>query len=92
MPGMVCPREFLREMEFWGIPVQNIAPCCWPTFYKTDFILNILDKLTEVTSQTPEEHRKSKDLTRVQNIWLFLDNPNYSNTAKVYYLKVSFFL
>ena len=91
MPGMVCPREFLREMEFWGIPVKNIAPCCWPTFYKTDFILNILDKLTEVTSQTtPEEHRKSKDLTRVQNIWLFLDNPNYSNTAKVFYL--SFFL
>ena len=86
IPAFVCPRVFLKQMEFWGIPVQKIAPCCWPTVYKTDSILNSLDKLTEVTSQSPEERKKNKGLSRVEKLWLFLDKPNYSNAAKVLFL------
>ena len=90
VPALVCPRVFLKQMEFWGIPVQKIAPCCWPTVYKTDSILNSLDKLTEVTSQSPEEHKKNKGLSRVEKLWLFLDNPNYSKAAKVCFLHLFF--
>ena len=81
VPNLICPRDFLRELQFWEIPVEKIAPCCWSTFYRTDDILETLEKVTEVTSQ-PEAPRTDK-LSLQERIWLFMDNPNYSKAAKV---------
>ena len=83
VPTTVCPRDFLRELDFWGVPVEKIAPCCWPTFYKADDILETLQKLTEVTTQSDTVEINREKLSIRQKMWLFLDNPNYSNGAKV---------
>ena len=88
VPTTICPHEFLKELEFWGVPVSNILPCCWPAFYKADDKVTILEKLAGVTDDVPPEKRL---LSCREKIWLFLDNPNYSLGAKVFSLFFFFF-
>lgn len=82
VPALICPREFLKELQFWGIPLEKISPCCWPTFYKAEEILNTLGKLKNVTASS-EEYKNTKKTSVREKIWLFLDDPNYSYAAKV---------
>ncbi|XP_060579985.1 potassium voltage-gated channel protein Shaw-like [Ruditapes philippinarum] len=36
IPRTVCPLVFKKEMEFWSIPIQMIAPCCWQYLYESE--------------------------------------------------------
>jgi hypothetical protein len=29
IPRTVCPFVYKKELQFWKIPIQLIAPCCW---------------------------------------------------------------
>ena len=82
VPSLICPREFMRELQYWDIPVEKIAPCCWPTFYRADDVLETLEKVTEVTSQS-EVPRLDTDLSLQERIWRFMDDPYYSKASKV---------
>ena len=83
VPTTVCPNEFLKELIYWGIPVKNIAPCCLPTFYKVYDSVEILEKLTEVTSQSCDSSFNKTLLSVKEKLWQFLDDPCYSLGAKV---------
>ena len=83
IPTTVCPREFLKVMEFWKIPVEKISPCCWPTFYKADDILETLEKLKAVTSESLDIPPDSDMSSFRKKLWLLLESPNYSSGAKV---------
>lgn len=41
----VCPQQFRRELEFWNIPIQLLAPCCWKTFYSTQDDVHVINAL-----------------------------------------------
>ncbi|KAL8590961.1 hypothetical protein ACOMHN_040647 [Nucella lapillus] len=30
MPGHVCPQLFARDLRFWGLDFDDLAPCCYP--------------------------------------------------------------
>ena len=81
--ALVCPCEFLRDMQFWGIPVEKISPCCWPTFYNADTVLSTFNKLTQMTPQPHAEDKNYTQLELKEKIWRFLDDPSHSRGAKV---------
>ena len=83
VPTTICPKEFLKELLYWGIPAKNIAPCCLPAFYKVYDSVEILETLREMTSQCHAVSYEKKLLTSREKIWQFLDNPSYSIGAKV---------
>ena len=83
VPKQICGHEFLKELEFWEIPVSMVSPCCWPTLYQADVNVEILKKLAEVTSESDSVLVNRKPLSVGEKLWNFLDNPNYSLAAKV---------
>ena len=83
IPQTICPREFLKEIEFWKLPLDKVSPCCWPTFYRADDILETLEKLKEVTSEICDRPTNNNVRSFRNKVWLFLENPNYSKGAKV---------
>jgi len=47
MSRNICPQQFLKELIFWNIPIQLLAPCCWKTFYATHDDLTIISALLQ---------------------------------------------
>lgn len=41
IPKHICPQRFQSELDFWKIPIDLLAPCCWKTFYKTQEDLSL---------------------------------------------------
>ena len=83
VPKHICGHDFLKELEFWGIPLTKVSPCCWPTLYQADVNVEIFQKLTKVTSESDAVSVSSKTLSVREKLWNFLNNPNYSIAAKV---------
>ena len=83
VPKQICGHDFLKELEFWEIPVSMVSPCCWPTLYQADVNVEILNKLAEVTSESESAPLNKKVLSVRDKLWNFLDNPNSSLAAKV---------
>ena len=83
VPFNSCPREFMKELKYWGIPIENISPCCLQACYKIDDSVDILQTLNEVTPRSMVSVNKD-NLTVREKMWYFLDDPNYSTGAKVH--------
>lgn len=47
-----CPQQFRAELEFWGIPIQMLSPCCWKSFYKTEDDLDVISALLKRLGQS----------------------------------------
>ena len=83
VPSLICPREFLRELQYWNIPVEKIAPCCWSTFYRADDVLETLEKVSEVTTQSEITRLDADKLSLQERVWRFIDEPYSSKASTV---------
>ena len=36
VPKDVCPIKFKEELEYWQVPLDMLAPCCWRYFYNSN--------------------------------------------------------
>lgn len=59
----ICPQQFMKELEFWQIPLKLLAPCCWQTFYGTHDDLEILRALVDRLKKTANNKVHSHDET-----------------------------
>lgn len=41
----LCPQQFLKELEYWKIPIKLLAPCCWKTIYAVEDDLGVTEAL-----------------------------------------------
>ena len=39
----VCPRDFLGELEYWGLSALHLEPCCAYTLQRASWLLPIVD-------------------------------------------------
>ena len=90
MPGDTCPSSFKLELEFWGIEPEKMAKCCYQkyvTFFDDEQVLRILE--TDESNRLSEKSKlialsSSRGWGAVQGrLWLILNEPFYSTTAKV---------
>ena len=39
----VCPRDFLGELQYWGLSALPLEPCCAYTLQRASWLLPIVD-------------------------------------------------
>ena len=39
----VCPRDFLGELQYWGLSALHLEPCCAYTLQRASWLLPIVD-------------------------------------------------
>ncbi|KAI3383151.1 hypothetical protein SNEBB_005893 [Seison nebaliae] len=103
-PTNVCGPLFESELEFWGLDVNQVEPCCWQTFNKhreTQDTLQILESLDICVDKTPydqlvEKFHYSEPLTGWQqfrmDLWQVMNEPKSSLLAKVVSIINIFFI
>jgi len=89
----ICPQQFRKEMEFWGIPVHLLAPCCWRYFYES---VDDIETTKVIGQNRSVDDRRFLGIENIHatpsqadsnscshRIWLFLEDPTSSTGAKV---------
>ena len=82
MPTNVCPKEFERELEYWGFAVDMLQPCCLHILRKFEDEQNSMLDFQNFISPTLVSATKEHSFR--EKVWLILDNKTSSTAAKVY--------
>ncbi|KAJ8397105.1 hypothetical protein AAFF_G00009590 [Aldrovandia affinis] len=94
----LCPRNFLEEINYWGIRIKNTQRCCRISFEERQDELN--DQLQvqqelqeELELEENEELFDSMAVGRIRRaIWNLMEKPFSSVTAKLMAVASSFFV
>jgi len=87
----VCPRDFLGELEYWGLSALHLEPCCAYTLQRASWLLPIVDHGVDNEDQiNPFDGMCCAKLRSV--IWKLFEDPNSSSAAKVLVIVSSLFL
>lgn len=88
---------FQRELEYWGIPDEDMEPCCYVNFHNYSETKHTLANLVQEEESTEKRAKDvlftSSKLAKVrQQVWLFLDDPHSTVYAKVIYYVIFLFI
>jgi len=87
----VCPRDFLGELEYWGLSALHLEPCCAYTLQRASWLLPIVDH--GVDQDEHDNPFEGMCCPKFRNtIWQMFEDPNSSKAAKVLVIVSSFFL
>ena len=96
LPSGICSALTEIELEFWGIPFNNISECCRSNILNANNELETIKNIKDVFG-----NYDTSDVINVMNskwsylhkLWLFLEEPVSSRPAKVsiYYLNTFLF-
>uniref|UniRef100_A0A665W8Q5 Potassium voltage-gated channel subfamily V member 2 n=1 Tax=Echeneis naucrates TaxID=173247 RepID=A0A665W8Q5_ECHNA len=83
----LCPRNFLEEINYWGVRIKNSQRCCRISFEERQDELNEQLKIQKQLMAEMEEnealfHGMAFGLTRMK-IWNLMEKPFSSVTAKL---------
>ncbi|CAG2197227.1 KCNC1 [Mytilus edulis] len=91
IPADVCPKKFRQEMEFWGIPENEIATCCltkYQSFLDDEKTLRVLQRdENERHARKERVHvlSKGKGWKAIQaKMWQVMEYPSTSVMAKIF--------
>ena len=98
MTESVCPKDFVGELEYWGLSALYLEPCCAYTLQRASWLLPVVDhgvdkddevciiSCTNITNFSILQ----KDLfdglcgARIRSvIWTLFEDPNSSSAARV---------
>jgi potassium voltage-gated channel Shaw-related subfamily C protein 1 len=98
-PTNVCGPLFEEELNFWGLDMNQVEPCCWKTYTKhrtTEETLATLDRLNIDVDRTNREDLEIKFGLRdmsfdrfvfirqiIPIVWQLFEEPRSSLPAKV---------
>ncbi|XP_061185296.1 potassium voltage-gated channel protein Shaw-like [Saccostrea echinata] len=99
LPSFICGPAAREELMFWGVSDDIIQKCCWSHYNSWNSTLEALMQLERDRKGSMDEVLSSrvKPTTcwgKMQNqVWLVLNKPNSSRTAKMYgYVSLLFVL
>ncbi|CAC5415440.1 KCNC1 [Mytilus coruscus] len=91
IPTDVCPKKFRQEMEFWGIPENEIATCCFTKYQsflddeKTLWVLERDQNERHARKERVYVMSKGKGWKAMQaKIWQVMEYPSTSVMAKIF--------
>jgi potassium voltage-gated channel Shaw-related subfamily C protein 1 len=104
-PTNVCGPLFEEELNFWGLDMNQVEPCCWKTYTKhrtTEETLKTLDKLNIDVDRTSKQDLEIKfglvgmgydRFTFIRQIipivWQLFEEPRSSVSAKVRFFSLT---
>lgn len=88
LPTNVCIQAFRRELEYWKLEAELLAPCCWSKYRKAEEEERTLARIQKewgsfgarIYTDFDEQGNK---VPTMQRIWIFLNEPQTSFAAKV---------
>ncbi|XP_063397210.1 potassium voltage-gated channel protein Shaw-like [Mytilus trossulus] len=83
IPNYTCGTVLLQEFDFWGLPLVNIADCCFHIYTKHEDEVDIQQNLFTRNSDTHIGSNLTNSFRK--QLWLVLDQPNSSRTAQIYF-------
>jgi len=87
----VCPRDYLGELEYWGLSSLHLEPCCAYTLQRSSWLLPIMEHENDQENQINQfEGMCCAKLRNV--IWKLFEDPSSSKAAKVLVMVSSMFL
>ncbi|CAG2187864.1 KCNC1 [Mytilus edulis] len=85
IPNYTCGSVLLQEFDFWGLPLVNIADCCFHIYIKHEDELEIQQTLVTCNSNTQIGSSLTKSRSFRKQLWLVLDQPNSSRIAQIFF-------
>ena len=78
----VCPRDFLGELDYWGLSSLYLEPCCAYTLQRASWLLPLMDQ--GVDQEDEVNPFQGMCCSKLRNfIWKLFEDPNSSTAAKV---------
>jgi len=78
----VCPRDFLGELEYWGLSALHLESCCAYTLQRSSWLLPIVNHGVDMDDEVNcFEGRRFGDLRFF--LWKLFESPNSSTAARV---------
>jgi len=87
----VCPRDFLGELDYWGLSALHLEPCCAYTLQRASWLLPIVDHGVDQEEEVdPFEGMCCPKLRNV--VWKLFEDPGSSKAARILVIVSSLFL
>jgi len=87
----VCPKDFVGELEYWGLSALYLEPCCAYTLQRASWLLPVVDHGVDHDDQI--DHFNGLCCARLRSvIWTLFEDPNSSSAARVLVIVSSLFL
>ncbi|XP_071177724.1 potassium voltage-gated channel protein Shaw-like [Mytilus edulis] len=83
IPNYTCGAVLLQEFDFWGLPLVNIADCCFHIYIKHEDSLEIQQNLVTYNSNTQIGNSLKRSKSFRKQLWLVLDQPNSSRITQI---------
>lgn len=84
IPRDICGTTFKKELEFWKISPQFVAPCCLEALYQSEDDVATVNLLVKSFQRNPNKCLMLQENLKIRSkLWLFLDEPHYSRAALV---------
>jgi len=87
----VCPRDFLGELEYWGLSALHLEPCCAYTLQRASWLLPIVNHGIDTEDEINYFEGKRFGNLRFC-LWKLFEDPDSSTPAKVLAIVDSVFL
>lgn len=89
LPEGTCGASLKEELEFWEVSTNTISDCCLQTYFKHDNDMEVINdikrKFESPWMDYDENGRGNATWCRIKRkVWLVMDQPTSSTTAKVY--------
>ena len=91
LPANICIQAFRKELLFWQLEPELLAPCCWSKYRKAEeeekTLVRVQKEWGSLSYQDPTvdelEGNSQGKIPTMQRIWLFMNEPHTSQGAKV---------
>ncbi|KAK6184446.1 hypothetical protein SNE40_001898 [Patella caerulea] len=83
LPGNVCSTGVKAELEFWNVPEDYIAECCWKTYSLQNQDLKIAAIIDQQMGQNESQETNPSKPSIREKLWLTMEQPSHSFNAKV---------
>ena len=88
-PKKLCWKSFEKELRFWRLEPEALAPCCFGEYQAAGAIQNTIEALQKDWEEhmdfkledLPQMH--SRRLPCIMKMWIFFEDPQYSTPARV---------
>lgn len=82
LPSDICSTIIRRELEYWNIHEEHVAPCCWGFFRAHKDQETTVKLFSKAMGRDVDQHQRKRSQWKLA-LWTFLEDPSSSRNALV---------
>ncbi|KAI0212452.1 Potassium voltage-gated channel protein Shaw [Lamellibrachia satsuma] len=89
LPSDICSTIIRRELEYWNIHEEHVAPCCWGFFRAHKDQETTVKLFSKAMGRDVDQHQRKRSQWKLA-LWTFLEDPSSSRNALFYSYWIGF--